>query len=87
MSAPSAANIRKQLRAGKQVGPTELASARARGMGTRAAGTKRKSKKYAGKAAGGALKPVPAGNKGLGKLPKKVRNRMGFMKKGGLVKK
>jgi hypothetical protein len=52
-------------------------------------GTKRKSKKYAGKAAGGALKPVPAGAKGKGlkKLPTPVRNKMGFMKKGGLVKK
>ena len=32
------------------------------------------------------LKPVPAGNKGLPKLPKKVRNNMGFLKKGGMVK-
>ena len=36
---------------------------------------------------GGSLKQVPAGNKGLKKLPKKVRNKMGFMKKGGKVKK
>jgi hypothetical protein len=33
------------------------------------------------------LKPVPAGNKGLKKLPAAVRNKMGFMKKGGMVKK
>ena len=35
------------------------------------------------------LKPVPAGKKGKGlrKLPKAVRNKMGFMKKGGRVKK
>ena len=34
------------------------------------------------------LKPVPAGKKkSLGKLPTKVRNKMGFMKKGGMVKK
>ena len=33
------------------------------------------------------LKPVPASNKGLKKLPKPVRNKMGFMKKGGRVKK
>ena len=33
------------------------------------------------------LKPVPKGNKGLGRLPKPVRNRMGFMNKGGMVKK
>jgi hypothetical protein len=29
------------------------------------------------------LKAVPEDNKGLGKLPKDVRNRMGYMKKGG----
>ena len=34
------------------------------------------------------LKPVPADKKkSLGKLPTKVRNNMGFMKKGGKVKK
>ena len=32
------------------------------------------------------LKPVPKGNKGLPKLPKEVRNNMGFLKKGGMVK-
>ena len=32
------------------------------------------------------LKPIPEGNKGLPKLPKKVRNKMGFLKKGGLAK-
>lgn len=32
------------------------------------------------------LKSVPEGNKGLGKLPTEVRNKMGFMKKGGEVK-
>ena len=36
---------------------------------------------------GKTLKPVPAGNKGLGKLPTEVRNKMGFMKQGGDVKK
>jgi hypothetical protein len=35
---------------------------------------------------GGSLKPVPTENKGLSKLPTKVRNKMGFMKKGGKVK-
>ena len=35
----------------------------------------------------GGLKKVPAGNKGLGKLPTQVRNKMGFMKKGGMVEK
>ena len=35
------------------------------------------------------MKPVPAGKKGKGlrKLPKEVRNKMGFLKKGGRVKK
>jgi len=38
------------------------------------------------KRASGGLKPVPEGNKGLGKLPQPVRNKMGYMKKGGIVK-
>ena len=35
------------------------------------------------------MKPVPSGKKGKGlrKLPKPVRNKMGFMKKGGKAKK
>jgi hypothetical protein len=46
--------------------------------------------KYKGakkKATGGemSLKPIPAENKGLPKLPKKVRNKMGFMQAGGAV--
>ena len=38
---------------------------------------------------GGSLKPVPEGNKGKGlsKLPTEVRNKMGFMKKGGKLMK
>lgn len=36
---------------------------------------------------GAALKSVPAGNTGLKKLPTAVRNRMGFMRKGGVAKK
>ena len=32
------------------------------------------------------LKSVPAGNKGLPKLPKEVRNRIGFLKDGGMAK-
>ena len=34
-----------------------------------------------------ALKLVPSDKKGLKKLPKKIRNKMGYMKKGGAVKK
>ena len=46
--------------------------------------------KYKGakkKAEGGemSLKPIPAENKGLPKLPKKVRHKMGFMRNGGAV--
>lgn len=33
------------------------------------------------------LKPVPKDNKGLGKLPKSVRNNMGYMMYGGKAKK
>lgn len=36
---------------------------------------------------GGSLKPVPAGKVGLSKLPTAVRNKMGYQKKGGSVKK
>lgn len=43
-------------------------------------GTTRKMSK------GGALKPVPAGKVGLSKLPTPVRNKMGYMKKGGSKK-
>lgn len=32
------------------------------------------------------MKPVPKNNKGLGKLPKKVRNNMGYMSYGGKAK-
>ena len=32
------------------------------------------------------LKKIPSYNKGLAKLPKKVRNKMGFMKDGGPVR-
>lgn len=36
---------------------------------------------------GGSLKAVPSGNKGLSKLPKRVRNKMGYMDYGGAMKK
>ena len=45
----------------------------------------KENKKTIKKKAGGALKP-PA-NPGLKKLPTKVRNKMGYMKAGGTVKK
>ena len=46
----------------------------------------KKGMKVKGYAAGG-LKDVPEDNKGLGKLPQKVRNNMGFKAKGGTIKK
>jgi len=36
---------------------------------------------------GMAKKAVPSGNTGLAKLPKDVRNKMGYMMKGGYAKK
>ena len=42
-------------------------------------------KKNSGGAMKKNLKPVPAGNKGLGKLPTRVRNKMGFFENGGTV--
>jgi len=36
---------------------------------------------------GMALKPIPADNKGLPNLPTSVRNKMGYMKDGGMAKK
>jgi hypothetical protein len=33
------------------------------------------------------MKQLPAGNKGLAKLPKSVRNKMGYMAKGGMATK
>lgn len=44
-------------------------------------------KKMKGYAEGGMMKEVPADNKGLGKLPKEVRNKMGYMAKGGMAMK
>ena len=49
-----------------------------------AMGGKMKKKGYA---AGGALKTPGAGQKGLKKLPKPVRNNMGYMAKGGMTTK
>ena len=47
---------------------------------------KRHNKQVPGfKKGGKVLKPVKPNHKGLKKLPKKVRNKMGYMKKGGRV--
>ena len=48
---------------------------------------KNRKKNVGKKASGGKLKAVPEGKKGLSKLPTPVRNKMGFMKKGGMLNK
>lgn len=45
------------------------------------------AKKAMGRKAGGPLKEVPSDNVGLKKLPSKVRNKMGYKKAGGYMKK
>ena len=50
-------------------------------MGGKYKGAKKKA--VGGEVNNSNLKPIPADNKGLPNLPKKVRNKMGFMKKGG----
>ena len=54
-------------------------------MGTKGGAMGGKKKMPPGMMAGG-LKPAPEGNKGLKKLPKEVRNKMGFMQAGGMKK-
>lgn len=54
------------------------------GIGTYGSKRGRPPKKKMG---GGSMKPVPSGNKGLSKLPKEVRNKMGYMSYGGKPKK
>jgi hypothetical protein len=46
--------------------------------------SKMKAKGY--RAGGGPLKKAPEDNTGLKKLPKEVRNKMGYMAKGGMMK-
>ena len=51
----------------------------------RGGGYKGAKKAVGGEVNGKNLRPIPAQNKGLPKLPKKVRNKMGFMRNGGAV--
>ena len=74
---------------GMKAGGKMTSKMKAKGM---KAGGKMKAKgmakggmKTKGYMAGG-LKDAPEGNKGLKKLPKKVRNKMGFKAKGGMMK-
>jgi len=56
------------------------------GLGASMLGKKVGEKLRAKKKMGGSLKPVnPQTQKGLSKLPTEVRNKMGYMKKGGMV--
>jgi len=69
----------------KKAFPKMTAKQRARlqtRLGDRTAPMKKERLK---KADGGSLKPVKPSQKGLKKLPTKVRNKMGYMKKGGRV--
>ena len=59
----------------------------AKGGAMKKKGMARGGMKKKGYAAGGALKAAPKGNKGVSKLPSAVRNKMGYMKKGGSVRK
>ena len=61
----------KMRKKGEKGAPTEAQMKSARGMNK----------------GGQALKKVPEGNKGLPKLPKAIRNKMGYMNTGGIVKK
>ena len=76
--------MRKALRVATAIGTggqSEITRAKAKLL-------KKGVKKITKKNTGGSinLKPIPAENKGLPKLPKKVRNKMGFMQAGGAVK-
>ena len=69
---------KKAVKVAKTIGKFAIPGAAAADVGVKLA-------KRLGKKMGGSLKSVPAGNKGLKKLPTEVRNKMGFMKKGGKV--
>jgi hypothetical protein len=56
-------------------------------MGTNATAKKGGTIKMKKMMSGGSLKPVPTDKVGLSKLPTAVRNKMGYQKKGGTVKK
>jgi hypothetical protein len=69
----------KKMDGGRAKGLIPEAQEKAKSM------TVKSSKRRVKKMGGGSLKAVPADNKGLKKLPTEVRNKMGFMKKGGKV--
>ena len=66
--------------------PTQADQERQRSMMMGQQQRKPKGKSMAmGMSKGGELKDVPAGNKGLSKLPTEVRNKMGFKNRGGMI--
>ena len=65
----------------------EMAALDADAKGKLPEGSELKSTYFKEKKAGGPLRNIPAGNKGLPKLPTAVRNKMGCKKMGGRVQK
>ena len=63
----------------------EMAALDADAKGKLPEGSELKSTYFKEKKAGGPLRNIPAGNKGLPNLPTAVRNKMGFKKRGGRV--
>jgi len=82
-------NVATMKKGGKVRGDIKLGRALVEAFGSKKTINKMKSniqdQNRVKKMGGGSLKSVPAGNKGLKKLPTEVRNKMGFMKKGGKV--
>jgi len=82
-------NVATMKKGGKVRGDIKLGRALVEAFGSKKTINKMKSniqdQNRVKKMGGGSLKAVPADNKGLKKLPTKVRNKMGFMKKGGKV--
>ena len=62
---------------------SEVKSKKAKKNTSKVSKSLRPKARPAKKAEGGGLKAVPEGNKGLKKLPTAVRNKMGYMQKGG----
>ena len=71
----------------KKMAPGMMGGGMKSKMSTKGGAMGGKKKMAPGMMAGG-LKPAPEGNKGKGlrKLPKEVRNKMGFMQEGGMKK-
>jgi len=86
MSAPKK-SLRPKARPKSIYGVEEMSTRSPDGMTIKEREEARRVKEMEKKKDGGSLKSVPSGNKGLSKLPAGVRNKMGYMKSGGSVKK